>query len=215
MIDIKTFFDSNSLLSLIRRCELVAPLLRRKIEEEIIDIVPMSNDQISAAEISLIGQESRDLWLKDRGFDDADLKINATRTLALKAFARQRFGPGIEESFLASRGGRDEIVYSLLRVKNNGLARELYLRLVEGELTFPDAARQYGEGPEARHQGVIGPLRLDRLQPPELADSLRSLQPGEISRPLKLGVWHLILRLEHFLPQSLMRILLIICYRNN
>ncbi len=44
---------------------------------------------------------------------------------------------------------------------------------------------------------MIGPLSLGKLQPEQLADCLRSLQPNEIHRPVQFGEWHLILRLDH------------------
>ena len=91
----------------------------------------------------------------------------------------------------------------MLRVRGRGVARELYLRRSEGELAFPEAARHYGEGPEARGQGVIGPMRMGQLQPQHFADWLRSLQQGEISRVQQLGEWNLILRLEHLTPSRL------------
>ena len=67
----------------------------------------------------------------------------------MRRFAKQRFGPGLEETFLSSRGGRDLVIYSLLRVRDAGLARELWIRLEEGETTFAEAAHQYGVGEEA------------------------------------------------------------------
>ena len=86
----------------------------------------------------------------------------------------------------------------MLRVRDSGLARELYLRIAEGELPFPEAARHFGEGPEACHQGLMGPLRLSQIHPPLLVNALRGLQPGELATPLAIGEWHVIIRLENF-----------------
>ena len=33
-------------------------------------------------------------------------------------FLEQRFGPGLEEHFLSSKGGHDQVIYSLLRVRD-------------------------------------------------------------------------------------------------
>ena len=52
------------------------------------------------------------------------------------------------------------MIYSLLRVKDYGLARELWIRLEEDETTFAEAAREFGEGPEADRQGVVGPIPI-------------------------------------------------------
>ena len=191
------------LKDLVRRCELTATLLRRFVEESIIDLIPLSDDEIQEVVDDMIGVSEREEWLAAKGWSIADCEISAARTLALKKFAKYHFSSGLEDEFLATRGGRDEIVYSLLRVRDAGLARELFLRIAEGELAFPEAARHFGEGPEARHQGLIGPIRLSQLQPQFLADALRGLQPGELAKPLVLGEWHLIMRLEHFSPSRL------------
>ena len=57
------------------------------------------------------------------------------------------------------------MIYSLLRVKDYALARELWIRLEEDETTFAEAAREFGEGPEADRQGVIGPMPIGSLKP--------------------------------------------------
>ena len=119
---------------------------------------------------------------------------------ALRRFAEQRFGPSLEEQFLASRGAHDQIIYSLLRARDPALVRELWIRIEEGETTFAEAAHSYGEGPEAERKGLIGPIPIGQLAPPQLAELLRSLQPGCISAPRQMGEWHVLLRLEQLTP---------------
>ena len=57
------------------------------------------------------------------------------------------------------------MIYSLLRVRDAGLARELWIRLEENETTFAEAAHQFGVGEEAQRKGVIGPMPIGMLQP--------------------------------------------------
>ena len=133
--------------------------------------------------------------LKEKGWTSADLELHLRRPEALSRFAHQRFGPGIEERFLASKGSRDLVIYSLLRVKDYGLARELWIRLEEDETTFAEAARDFGEGPEADKQGVIGPIPIGVLQPVLLQD-IRGMRVGELSSPFALGDWQFLLRQE-------------------
>ena len=138
--------------------------------------------------------------MQTRGWSESDLDINVGRSEALRRFAKQRFGPGLEDTFLASRGGRDLVIYSLLRVRNAGLARELWIRLEEGETTFAEAAHQHGVGEEAQRKGVIGPMAIGSLQPELLQETLRRLRPGELSAPSQIGEWHVLLRLEQLTP---------------
>ena len=95
---------------------------------------------------------------------------------------------------------RDEVIYSLLRVRDAGLARELWIRLEEGETTFAEAAQQHGIGEEAQRKGVIGPMPIGLLQPELLQEILRRLRPGELSAPRQLGDWHVLMRLEQLKP---------------
>ena len=110
-------------------------------------------------------------------------------------FAHQRFAPGVEERFLASKGSRDLAIYSLLRVKDYALARELWIRLEEDETTFAEATHDFGEGPEADRQGLLVRYRLEPCSR-QLQDILRGLKAGELSPPIALmnGIFFFVLR---------------------
>jgi parvulin-like peptidyl-prolyl isomerase len=185
---------------LVRRMDLLPQLLRRQEEEAIVALVPLPQEWLHEQRSQILGEQSLESWLDARGWLESDLDLHLRRPEALQRFAKQRFGPGLEERFLASKGGRDEVIYSLLRVRDSGLARELWIRLEEEETTFAEAARHYSEGPEAQRKGVMGPMPIGVLQPPQLADWLRTLQPGELLPPRSLGEWQVLLRLEQLSP---------------
>ena len=190
-------------LCLIRRMELTPKLLRRHQEEQIIESVPIEESWLQESCTRFLNGRTQEECLQEKGWTVADLHLHLRRPEALRRFAHQRFAPGLEERFLASKGSRDLVIYSLLRVKDYGLARELWIRLEEDETTFAEAARQFGEGPEADRQGVVGPLPIGALQPPLLQDVLRGLKAGELSPPVGVGEWHLLLRLEKLTPARL------------
>jgi len=197
------FLSESTQIDLIRRMELLPALLKRQQEELIVRIVQLSRDEIvSESESWLTGKTYED-ELSSRSWTDHDFELVVTRPLALKKFALHQFGAGVEERFLTSQGSLDEVIYSLLRVRDPFLAQKLWIRLAEGEVTFAEAAQQYSDGPEADRKGVIGPLPIGLLQPQELATWLRSLSPGELSRPLCIGEWHILLRLEKLTPAKL------------
>ena len=93
------------------------------------------------------------------------------------------------------------MVYSLLRV-NAPASPELWIRLGTG-ISFPEAAAQFGQGPEARHLGVIGPLALRDIHP-ELSRPVTPFATGEIN-PHALGGLVVLLRLEKLIPAVLIR----------
>jgi len=193
-------FDSSTLNGLVRRLELHSTLLRRLEEEAIVALVPLQVEWIKNQIEQLLAGSTTEAFLAQRRWTESDLRLHVCRPEALRLFAEQHFGPGLEEQFLSSRGAHDQIIYSLLRVHDPSLIRELWIRIEESETTFAEAAQIYGEGPEAARKGLIGPMSIGQLAPPQLADLLRSLQPGCVSAPRQLGEWHVLLRLEQLNP---------------
>ena len=87
------------------------------------------------------------------------------------------------------------MIYSLLRVEDAALARELYLRIAEGEADFAELAAGYSQGPERSTRGVVGPVPLLQAHP-ALAELLRTSRPGQLQAPLRIEQWWLVVRLE-------------------
>ena len=196
----QALITESEITAFVRRMDLLPRLVRRQQEELILERVPIESEWLQQQRQAFIGDQTIQIVLDSHGWSERDLDLNLLRPEALRRFAKQYFGPGLEESFLSSHGGRDEVIYSLLRVRDAGLARELWIRLEEGETTFAEAAHQHGVGEEAQRKGVIGPLPIGSLQPVLLQDILRSLRPGQLSPPRQLGEWQVLLRLEQLKP---------------
>ena len=197
---IHVFFSDSQVVELVRRMNLLPKLIRRQQEELIIDEVPVPKDWLDEQRQVFLGDKSIDQLLQERCWEKADLDRHLLRPEALRRFATQHFGPGLEETFLSSSGKRDLVIYSLLRVRDAGLARELWIRIEEGETTFAEAAQKHGVGEEAQRKGVIGPIPIGTIQPEILQEILRALRPGELSAPRQLGEWHVLMRLEQLNP---------------
>ena len=192
--------DAHTTHQLVRRLDLWSQLLRRQEEEAIAALVPVESEWVEAKRQELLGQQPLQELLEQRRCSADEFELHLWLPEALLRFAEARYGPGLEEEFLSAGGGHDQIIYSLLRVRDVCLARELWIRLEEGEALFSELASAFGEGPEASHKGLIGPMPLGSLQPPELAAVLRALRPGETPPPLVLGEWQVLLRLEQLQP---------------
>lgn len=190
----------QSVMDLVRRLELWPQLLRRQEEEAIVRLVELEPEWLERRRQELLADRSLAEVLAEKGWSEEDFELDLARPEALQRFARQQFGPGLEERFLAAQGGHDQVIYSLLRVRDPALAQELWIRLEEGETTFAEAASSFGEGPEAALKGLIGPQPVGQLQPPELVDILRCLRPGQLHPPRRFGEWSVLLRLEQLTP---------------
>ena len=193
-------FEEQEVVDLVRRHELTPMLLRHKLEDEITNLVLIEDSWLTERKKELLGDDEEEDFLDKRGWNANDFDLHIRRQEALKRFAEQQFGRGLEELFLTTSSNHEIVIYSLLRVKDAFMARELWIRLEENEMTFAEAASTYGEGPEASAKGIIGPVPIGRLLPSILGDILRRLQPGEIHPPKQIGEWIVLLRLEQLTP---------------
>lgn len=87
-------------------------------------------------------------------------------------------------------------------VLDPGLAQELYFRIQEGEQSFAELAREYSQGSEARTGGLLGPMTLSTPHP-LIARILFASQPGQLSSPIRIEEWFVIVRLEKLIPAQL------------
>jgi parvulin-like peptidyl-prolyl isomerase len=113
----------------------------------------------------------------------------------LERFKQAMFSHQVEPYFLKRKSTLDQVVYSLIRTKELELTNELYFRILEGEQTFAEVARQYSEGPEASTGGLLGPVPLSQPHA-AIAHLLTISKPGQLWMPRFVADWFVILRLE-------------------
>ncbi|ABB25091.1 conserved hypothetical protein [Synechococcus sp. CC9902] len=186
--------------NLVRRMQIFPKLVRFQQEELIASQMNIGRDFLDQERQKRLNNLSLDDFLRSSHLKEDDLDICFAREEALLRFAEKQFGPGLEEVFLSSKGAHDQVIYSILRVRDAGLAQELWIRLEENEGPFTELAASFGEGPEASHKGLMGPTAMGSIYPQELAQLLRSLRPGEIHPPRQLGEWLILIRLEVLTP---------------
>ena len=124
------------------------------------------------------------------------------RAEKLRRFKRLSWESHLPQLFLKYRPYLERVIYSLIRVKDLGLAKEIYCRIQEGEQSFADAAREFSEGSDAMTGGLLGPVPLSSPHP-ELAKLLEAAQPGQLLPPRRVVDWFLVVRLEKRLPAQL------------
>ena len=94
------------------------------------------------------------------------------------------------------------MVYSLARVKEQGLAEELHQCLREQEADYPDLAERFSEGPERQTRGQVGPVALNS-GPAELRQRLRVSRPGQLWPPFQAEKHWWVMRFEQLIPAQL------------
>lgn len=168
-------------------------LLRELIVEQITATVECSTEELEAAfrEKSQLPQF--------RNLPPAHIERFLPRQLKLEKFKEENWGDIVEAEFAQHQTHYDQVLFSLIQTDNLEIIQELYFRLREGEANFGELATQYSKGPEARTNGLVGPLELYNLHP-KLSNMLRISQPGQVSPPFRVDQWVVIVRLERYLP---------------
>ena len=141
-------------------------------------------------------------WLKQKRIAFEDLRYFATKGHRLQQWLRRRYREEAELRFLERKLDLDQVVYSVLRVKEQSLAEELHQRIREQEADFSDLAEGFSLGPERNSRGQIGPVALTAGSA-ELAAKLRVSRPGQLWQPFRLVDQWWVLRFERLIPAQL------------
>lgn len=121
--------------------------------------------------------------------------------LRLRRHCERLYSVKAEARFLERKQQLDHVVYSLLRLEDEGLAKELFFQLQDGDATFPDLASRYAEGHERVTRGIVGPVPLTQAHP-LLVERLRTALVGEVQEPFQVDRWWVLLRLESLTPAT-------------
>ncbi|MBR8833818.1 MAG: peptidylprolyl isomerase [Stigonema ocellatum SAG 48.90 = DSM 106950] len=198
----------DEIVPLLKQYGILPQLVREIIIHRSLADFPLTQEETMQAykqfyeDHKLNAEEDLQEWLKVRGLEREHLDYIATRNIKLERFKKSTWGDKLDSYFLQRKAKLDRVTYSLIRVKDLGIAQELYFRIQEGEQSFSELAREYSQGPEAQTGGIIGPVELG-VPHPTLANMLATCQSGQLLPPTSLGEWTVIVRLEKFFPALL------------
>jgi parvulin-like peptidyl-prolyl isomerase len=194
-------------LSRLARFHLLRPYLRQLVLEEAMAGIVLDAEEMKKAQLQFLqdngldGEEQLTRYCQYHGLSAADLQHRIAQPARIWNYGRQQFGARAESHFLARKKSLDKVVYSLLRNKDSGLIRELYLQVREGEADFADLAAEHAEGPERTTRGIVGPVPLNQGHP-DLVDRLTSAPIGVLLDPFPIEDWWLLVRVESLVPAT-------------
>jgi parvulin-like peptidyl-prolyl isomerase len=108
----------------------------------------------------------------------------------------------LEPYFLERRTDLEQVVYGMIRLRNQGAAEELYLRLLDDDADFGSLARTHSLGEERYTRGLVGPMLINQPHA-TIRAVLDKLTVGEVHPPFRVENWVLLVQMEHRLPASL------------
>ena len=135
-------------------------------------------------------------WLKNAQLTEEKLKLITLRNWMWLNWCRNNFEKEISDYFLKRKSSIDKVIYSIISVKDENIANELYFRIKEDEEPFWIIAKKYSSGPEKYSDGRVGPVALSNITP-KLRNLLLLSDIGELWPPKKLDEWWVILKLEN------------------
>lgn len=198
----------DKLIGLLQQYQLW-PILQREliIDRELANIVCSQSEVLGAYKAfyhkyQINSDADRALWLERNHYSLDLFEHLVLKTIKLDRFKQTLFGSRVDSYFLQRKSQLDRAVYSILRVKDIHLAQELFFRVRDGEATFIELVRQYSGGEEAEMGGLVGPHEMS-IPHPALAQRLIALKAGELSTPLQIADWFVIVQLEKHLPAQL------------
>jgi parvulin-like peptidyl-prolyl isomerase len=196
------------LVDLLAPLGLLKPFLRQSLLADLarhVDVADEERQQVLDGfmrEHKIDGEAALAAFLTQNLLRLPELEDQLLQPLRLSRYINHHHLPKAEARFLARKQQLDRVVYSLLRLEDAGLARELYLQIQEGEADFAELAARYAEGPERTTRGIVGPVPLMQAHP-LLAERLRTASPGVLLEPFRVERWWLVMRLEAYAPASL------------
>jgi parvulin-like peptidyl-prolyl isomerase len=199
---------SGEIISLLKQYGIMPQFMREVlIDCAIADIALTTEETLKACQQfyqqqQLTSDTGLETWLISRGLSREQLDHIITRNTKLEYFKQGNWENKLESYFLQRKAKLDRVIYSLIRVKDIGIAQELYFRIQEGEQSFSELATKYSLGSEAETGGLLGPIELS-VPHPDLAKMLAASQPGKLLPPTRLGEWIAIVRLEKLLSSQL------------
>jgi len=198
----------QEILSLLSRYRLMPQFLQGLVIDRAIAEVEFTQEEGIQAihdfriQNKIVRDEDIEQWLIENSTTPEGLEEMALRPLRLQKFKANKFGRKVENYFMQQKPHLDRVVYSLIRVRDEGLANEIYYRIEEGEATFAEMAQQHSEGPEAQTQGILGPAPVSKPHP-FISRMLEVSKPGQLWPPRAIAEWFIIVRLEQFMPAQL------------
>ncbi len=188
-------------LNIIRSKTFIRPLIKTMIRDSLLEDIILESDLSSELLESFlkkrnITETSKRLnFLNQNLLDEDDLKRLSSSQYKTNQISLRIFGEKAEDYFEKRKNNLDQYVYSLIQVKDENLAQELYLKLESNEKQFSEIALEHSVGPEKYKNGTIGPVPYSKLHP-KIKDILINAEETIINEPINLDQFWIIIRLD-------------------
>jgi len=198
----------NINLAEISRIGLLGRIRKELIKENLIKNIELTdkekefakNDWLISNNIN--SSDQLDQWKRENIKIDNDLEFIISREFKWSKWCIDNFYKEIKDYFQEKKSFLDKYIYSIIRVKSEGLSKELFLRIKDKESDFYSIAKEFSEGIEKKTGGLVGPTNLNNPHP-IISNILKESKTNQIWAPKKINEWWVIIRLEEKIPAIL------------
>ena len=193
---------------LLNKSNLVKPLIKNLLMNEYIKDICLTKEVENVItedfykSKKLYNSEDIKNFLKSEGKSHKEIVKEVTFKKKIQNYSLNKFDKEIVNHFKKRKDLLDQYIYSLIRVKDENLAKELYFRIEEKEFDFAEIASIYSEGKEKYSRGIIGPTTLKETHP-LLKKHIISSEKRVIEYPVNIDKYWVITRIEEYWPPSL------------
>ena len=192
----------------ISRIGLLGRVRKELIKENIIKNIELTEKEKEVAKNNwlksnyLDSNDQLDKWKKENLKIEDDFEFIISRDLKWSKWCFDKFKEEIKDYFQEKKSYLDQYIYSIIRVKSEGLSKELFLRIKDKESDFFSIAKEFSEGIEQKTGGLIGPTNLNNPHP-IISNILKESKNNQLWPPKKINDWWVIIRLEEKIPSIL------------
>ena len=130
-------------------------------------------------------QDELELWMKSEGLDKELVQKMAERHYTWLRICEKKYKNQAATTFLKDKSKLDKVSYSMIWIKDEALASEIFVRIKESECSVDEAIIMSTDPPKGLKIGRLGPIRLKDL-PDALAELLRISDDGQLWPPIKV-----------------------------
>lgn len=198
----------TKIVSKLGKYNLLPQLQREVIIDDAISSIKCTSDEVETAYQKLIkttnNNTESDLAASCQQSDRAKKQVidAIIRKLKIEKFKQKTWGQEISSYFISQKKRLDKVVYSEIVHPDEGVATEIYFRLLANEQSFIELAFEYLQSEDPDSYQVYDPIRVCPLNS-QMAQMLIKHQPGTVLRPIHCrNVYH-VMRLEKIIPAVL------------
>ncbi|MGL5795255.1 MAG: peptidylprolyl isomerase [Waterburya sp.] len=202
-------FQAEEIIPLLTKYNMLSRFVCESVIDRAIESIELTPEEMTevcrdlARQHQLNTPTARQDWLVRRCLTQSQFVELASRNLKIEKFKQAKWdNQEVRAYFFRHKQRLDQVVYSVIRLREKEIAQELYFRIQAREQSFSELAKQYSDGAEAQTGGLIGPVGIDSLPTP-LARRLFAGQSGQLFMPFRWEKWFIISRIEQIIPARL------------